>query len=188
MAEATELYDRAIGTFSRGVDAVRDDQWGGPTPCSEWTVRDLVNHMTNEQLWVVPLMAGKTIAEVGDAFDGDVLGADPKQSWKSAADAAAAAFGEPGAMDRTVHLSYGDESAANYFDQILMDTLVHGWDICRATGADERLDPEVVDHVYAFARPQAALFSGSGLFAPEVPVDDQADQQTRLLALLGREA
>ena len=67
-----------------------------------WDVRTLVNHVVGEELWTVPLLEGRTIAEVGDRFDGDVLGAVPSDVVDSAAKAAAAAFEEPGAADRTV--------------------------------------------------------------------------------------
>ena len=92
---------------------IRDDQWHAPTPDTEWDVTDLVQHLVYEQLWVPPLLAGKTIAEVGDAFDGDVLGDDPQRAWTSAAAAAQAAFAEPGALERTVHLSFGDVPATS---------------------------------------------------------------------------
>ena len=78
------------------------------TPCEQWDVRTLVNHLVNETSWVPPLMHGSTIAEVGERFDGDLLGSDPVRSWSDASAAASAAVAEDGALERTVHLSYGD--------------------------------------------------------------------------------
>ena len=71
--DVNTLYQRAVELFADRVSAVRDEQWGDPTPCDEWTVRDLDNHVTNENLWTVPLIKGGTMEEVGDRFDGDVL-------------------------------------------------------------------------------------------------------------------
>ena len=71
------LYHRTVECWAARVNEVRDDQWDDPTPCAEWTVRDLVNHVVGEDLWTVPLMQGQTIDEVGDRFDGDVLGDRP---------------------------------------------------------------------------------------------------------------
>ncbi|MEV8154693.1 maleylpyruvate isomerase family mycothiol-dependent enzyme, partial [Streptomyces fradiae] len=69
-----DRHQEALDLFSSHVHAVRDDQWGAPTPCAEWSVRDLVNHLTGEQLWVPDLVReGRSVAEVGDAYDGDVL-------------------------------------------------------------------------------------------------------------------
>src|SRR5207253_3519139 len=77
-----DIYRRAVEEFGRRMDAVRDDQWGNTTPCTDWNVRALVNHVVSEDRWVVPLLAGRTIDEVGSSLDGDLLGDDPKASWK----------------------------------------------------------------------------------------------------------
>jgi hypothetical protein len=74
VADIRELYRRASESCGQRVLAVRDDQWHAVTPCSEWDVRALVNHLVGENLWVPPLFEGKSIADVGDQFDGDVLG------------------------------------------------------------------------------------------------------------------
>lgn len=112
----------AIGFFSAGVHSVGDHQWDAGTPCADWSVRDLVNHLVVEQLWVPPLVRdGQTIAETGTAYDGDQLGADPVGAWDRSAGQARAAFEEPGALLRTVHLSYGDTSAGAYCGQMTAD-------------------------------------------------------------------
>jgi uncharacterized protein (TIGR03086 family) len=181
-----ELHDRAFSEFGRRVHAVAPDQWSAATPCTDWSVRDLVNHLTGEQLWVPPLLGGATVEQVGSRFDGDVLGADPVSAWDSAANAARAAFAEPGAMDRMVHLSYGDRPAEHYLAELTADLVVHAWDLARAIGADETLDPELVERVLADAEPQSGSLAASGLFDPPVPVPADADPQTRLIALFGR--
>src|SRR5687768_8970526 len=83
--DVNSLYHRTVEFFADRVNTVRSDQWADPTPCTEWTVRDLVNHVTYENLWTVPLMEGATIEAVGDRFEGDVLGADPIGSALAAA-------------------------------------------------------------------------------------------------------
>jgi uncharacterized protein (TIGR03086 family) len=179
-----ELHDRAFAEFDRRVHAVRDDQWANPTPCADWNVRDLVNHLTAEQLWASPMLGGETVELVGARFDGDVLGVDPVSAWGSAATAARAAFAEPGALEQTVHLSYGDRSAQHYLEEMIADLLVHAWDLARGIGADATLDPELVDRVLEFTAPHA--LAGSSAFAAPVPVADDADPQTRLIAMYGR--
>src|SRR5689334_15822622 len=96
----------ALDQFRRHLEATTDEQWKAPTPCSDWDVRTLVNHVVGELLWVPPLLEGRTIAEVGDRFDGDVLGDDPAAVATDAARALQAAASEPGAQERTVHLSF----------------------------------------------------------------------------------
>ena len=95
----------AIDGFGERLKVVGAAQWEAATPCGDWDVRTLVNHVVGELLWLPPLLAGQTIAEVGDRFDGDVLGDDPLATFVAAAAAARAAFGRDGAQDGTVHLA-----------------------------------------------------------------------------------
>ena len=142
--QTRDLYRRASDTFGANVHRVRPYQWDLPTPCTEWDVRTLVNHVVGENRWAVPLFGGGTIAEVGDRFDGDLLGADPMAAWDESAAEALAVIDEMGATERTVHLSFGDFPGREYAMQLFADLLVHGWDLARATGQDEILDPELV--------------------------------------------
>src|SRR5438105_4840075 len=133
-SDIRELFRRANEEFGRRVHAVGDDQWHQATPCTDWDVRQLMNHLASEALWMPPLLAGKTIAEVGDRFEGDVLGEDPKGAWDEASAGAGAAVSEPEAMERTVHLSFGDVPGEVYTWQVFTDLLIHGWDLARGIG------------------------------------------------------
>lgn len=181
-----ELYRRAQNTFGERVHAVRADQWTAGTPCTDWDVRTLVNHLVGEIRWAVPLFAGATIAEVGNQFDGDLLGDDPVAAWDAAAPAAIAAVQDPAAMDRTVHLSFGDFPGSEYASQLFADLLVHGWDLARATGQDERLDPELVAACAEWFADRAADYREFGAVGPRVTPEPGADAQTALLADFGR--
>lgn len=188
MSNASALYQRASDVFDAPIRGVRPDQWTAPTPCAEWNVRQLVNHVVVEDLWMPPLLAGQTIAEIGDRFDGDQLGQDPVASWDAAVTAARAAAAQPDAVSRTVHLSYGDESAAEYLMQMFADHLIHGWDLATAIGGDTRLPADLVDACAAWFSEREALFRAGGAIGDRLPVPDDADPQTRLLAAFGRAA
>src|SRR5215831_21226589 len=123
--EVPMMLRRAIGEFGIRVSEIRGGQWDAATPDTEWCVRDLVSHLVSEDLWAPPLFAGSTISEVGDRFDGDVLGADPQGSWRAASADALTAVDEPGVMDRTVHLSFGDFPGREYAMQLFADHLIH---------------------------------------------------------------
>ncbi|MFC7303329.1 TIGR03086 family metal-binding protein [Streptomyces monticola] len=182
-----ERHSQALDVFTGRVHQIGAGQWEAPTPCTDWTVHDLVNHLAAEQLWVPPLVRdGATMESVGERFDGDVLGPDPAGTWDTAAAASRAAFAEPGALDRTVQLSYGDTPAAHYCAQMVTDLVVHTWDLSRATGADERLPTDLVDFAVREVSPYAAELAKSGLFAAPVEPPPDADVQTKLLCLLGR--
>jgi uncharacterized protein (TIGR03086 family) len=186
MGEAIEMYRRSVEEFGRRVMAIGPDDWSRPTPCSEWVVRDLVRHLVYEELWTPPLLAGATVAEVGDRFEGDILGDDPQVAWKEAA-AQAVAAASPDTLERTVHLSFGDFPGREYLGQLTADHVIHAWDLARGVGADDRLAPDLVDFVYAFMAPQADQWAAAGVFAPAVDVAADSDPQARLLALTGRQ-
>jgi uncharacterized protein (TIGR03086 family) len=188
MTELIMLFQRAAEGFGGHVHAIVEGQWHDPTPCTDWDVRVLVNHVTVEQLWVPPLVQGSTVAEVGDRFDGDQLGEDPVATWDAAVQASSAAFGGAGALDGTVLLSSGDKATAEYCWEMTTDALIHSWDLARGIGADEALDAELVELVYERTLPVAEHLQETGLFAPPVPVPDDAPLQTKLLAIFGRRA
>ncbi|MGW0394956.1 TIGR03086 family metal-binding protein [Streptomyces sp. NPDC003042] len=182
-----EQHAAALRLFGERVRAVADTQWDAPTPCTEWSVRDLVNHVTGEQLWIPPLVSdGRTVEEVGDRFSGDVLGEDPVAAWDKASAAAHAAFAAPGALERTVTLSYGPTCASAYCSELTADCVVHTWDLSRAIGADDRLPDGLVEFSIKEVMPYADSLAASGMYAAPLEVPAGADAQTRLLALLGR--
>jgi uncharacterized protein (TIGR03086 family) len=188
VTNTADLYRRACERFGENVAQVSDDQWGAPTPCTAWDVRALVQHLVSENAWIRPLLAGKTIADVGDSLDGDLLGGDPKAAWRRSAEQAQAAIGEEGALDRTVHISRGDVPGGEYVFEVLADLTVHGWDLARAIGAPEAIDPELLDAVYPYYEPLVDLLKPTGAFGPVVEAPPDADRQTTLLAMLGRKA
>lgn len=185
--EPLEQHGRAMEEFDRRVRLVGDDQWELPTPCTEWDVRELVNHLVIEQLWAPQLLGGATLEEVGDRFDGDQLGDDPVATWEESSQAAREAFTAPGALDGTVHTTMGEIPTLEYTRQMTIDLAIHAWDLARAIGADERLDPELVAALYEVWEPRTEMLAGSGVFAPPVEVPPEADTQIQLLAILGRD-
>ncbi|GHC45919.1 TIGR03086 family metal-binding protein [Streptomyces cinnamoneus] len=181
-----ERHAEALDLFTARVHAIRPDQWHAPTPCTDWDVRELVNHLAVEQLWVPPLLDGAGIDDVGDAFDGDRLGEDPVAAWDEAAAAAREAFHARGALTRTVELSYGRTAAHAYCAQMIADLVVHAWDLSRAIGADEHPSKALVDFTRHEVEPYAANLASSGLFAQPVQPPPDAGAWEKLLAQLGR--
>jgi uncharacterized protein (TIGR03086 family) len=188
MAELIDMFRRAVDGFGRRVHVVGESQWSAPTPDTEWDVRALVNHVTVEQLWVPPLMSGSSVADIGDRFDGDKLGHDPRATWDTAVRASLEAFGANGALGGTIALSRGATPAEEYCWEMTVDALIHSWDLARGIGADETLDPDIAALAYERTLPIAEHLHETGLFAPPVPVDDGAPLQVKLLAIFGRAA
>lgn len=82
--EPLEQHARAMDEFDARIRLVGDAQWHLPTPCTEWDVRMLADHLVAEQLWAPHLLRGETLEEVGDRYDDDQLGADPVGTWEEA--------------------------------------------------------------------------------------------------------
>jgi len=182
------MFRRAVAEFDGRVRQIGAHQWQAPTPDEDWSVRDLVNHVVGEDLWAPLLLAGSTIAEVGDRFDGDVLGAEPSAAWTAASAAAEQAVDADGAMDRIVHLSFGDFPGREYTLQLFADHLIHAWDLARAIGADEHLDEELVVSCATWFEPMEEAYRSAGAIGARPPVSGHADPQTLLLACFGRRA
>jgi uncharacterized protein (TIGR03086 family) len=187
MTDVLGLFHRTTGEFAARVHRI-GDRWSAPTPCAGWDVRTLVHHVVEEQRWAPPLFDGATIAEVGDRFAGDLLGADPVAAFDEACRAALAAAEAPGALDRIVHLSFGDVDATEYAMQLAADHLIHAWDLAVAIGEQPTLDAEAVATVRAWFEPVEHLYREAGLVGPRTPQPDTATPQQHLIAMFGRKS
>jgi uncharacterized protein (TIGR03086 family) len=194
MDDLVAMFMSAQSAFGDRVHAVREDQWHAPTPDTEWDVAALVAHVVDEDRWVAPLIHGHDLESAGKIVagmrslpvDGGV-GADYVQEWDEAARNAADAFGEDGAMDRTVALSRGATPARDYIGEMVFDHLVHSWDLGKAIGYAEPLPADVVDAVYGMAKGMGDLSSYGDMFAPAVSVPDDSSTLDKLIALTGRD-
>jgi uncharacterized protein (TIGR03086 family) len=178
------LRDAADG-FGTVLDGVGDDQWPARTPNAEWDVRALVAHLVDEQLWAPPLLAGRTIEDIGDEIPDDPLGDDPKGRYRAAARRMVDALAELD-LDTTVHLSFGDVPAQEYLMQLFADHLIHRWDLARATGQDERLDPELVQACATWFAGREDLYREGQVIGPAVSTDGRSPQDD-LLGRFGRD-
>ncbi|MET7637335.1 TIGR03086 family metal-binding protein [Streptomyces sp. NPDC005438] len=187
--ELLDAFDTAQAEFGRLVHRVGADQWSADTPCAQWTVRDLVNHLTSEHLWAPWLLEGATLEEVGDRYDGDVLDGHPVDSWDAAASRSHAAFHVPSALDPDVrvHTSGGPSPVTEYAWQMTTDLTVHSWDLARGLGEPDELDEELTRTVHQRIAPQVDTWQGLGIFDPPVEVPASAGPTERLVALLGRD-
>lgn len=181
-------HRQALGATRHFVAGVSESAWSEPTPCADWNVGELLNHIVSGNWWAAELARGTTIEEVGSRLDGDQLGDDALEAYDRSTDAAAAAFEAPGALDAQCAVSYGPVPGSVYAGHRFIDILIHGWDLAVATGQDRTLDPDLVEACWAVVEPQAALLRGSGQFGHDVTVSAGGDPQTQLLAALGRRA
>jgi uncharacterized protein (TIGR03086 family) len=186
--DIASLHERALASTRRYVAGTSLGQMDDTTPCEGWDVRALLNHIVSGNEWAAELASGKTIAEVGDRLDGDLVSDEPLAAYDASAQRAAAAFNRPGALEAPCAVSYGPVPGEVYAGHRFIDVLIHGWDLAVATGQDPTLDPDLVAACSEVVEPQAELLIGSGMFGTTQPAGDEGDPQAKLLALLGRRA
>lgn len=183
--ELLALLRGCVGAWQDAVARVASDQWQFPTPCAAWDVRGLVHHVAWEDRWAIPLLEGRTIAEVGDSLDGDLLAATPAESSRAASDAMLALAAERIPLGGSVQLSAGDEDVAEYLRQLAADHLVHAWDLAVAAGQDSALDGDLVVAVAEWFADREPAYRASGAIGARGPWAQTA--QERLLSAFGRD-
>lgn len=181
-----EVHAAAVSTTEAIVARVGTAQWHDPTPCAGWDVRQLLHHIVEGNLWVRPLVTGRTIEEVGDSLSGELLGDDPLTAYQVSGAQATEAFRAPGAMDAPCAVSYGPVPGHVYCGHRFLDVLIHGWDLAAGTGQDTTLPTDLVDACWEVVEPQIDMLIASGAFGSRIEPDSDAGAETRLLALLGR--
>jgi uncharacterized protein (TIGR03086 family) len=184
MAKALDLIPGAIDRFGARVLEVPAGAWNDPTPCTEWAVRDLVNHLVGEHLWAPHILAGEPSEQVGDRYDGDLLGDDPVTAWEQAAQRSRKAWLGTD-LSGTYRFSFGEAPLTTYADQMLVDLTVHEWDLARGIAQPGSFDPDAVELCLAYARANVGRWDGLGIIDPPIPTDS-TDPVVQLLSLTGR--
>ena len=164
--------------FSQRVSAVSAEQWDAATPCTEWTVRELVDHAVGVQ------------ARTGAAIGADVsedLGDDAAAGWSAMTQAIMGTLQAEGTLEKVIETPFGERPVAEALGIPTMDLLVHTWDLSRALGVDESLPEEIVAHAYESLQPMDGMIRGPGMFDAKIEVADDADVQTKFIAFTGRQ-
>ena len=179
MSDLIDQWRTVADAFGTRLDAVQPDQWDAPTPCEDFTVRQLVEHAIDVQRQVPKGLGAHPDIDTP-------LGDDPAAAWGKIVAAADAALRSEGALDRAVPFFGGERPVREALGIPTSDLLVHTWDLSRAIGADETLPAEIVAHVYERMKPMDAMLRQSGMFAAKVEVAADADVQTQFIAFTGR--
>lgn len=181
------LYSRAVTEFGRVVAQGSGHHWDAPSPCSEWSARDVVGHVIAVQHAIVATIAGQRAPMNPMVDPGRHAGPDPAATWTVAAAAVAAALDQPDVLDRLVQTWRGQVTVDDMIGYNVGDTTIHTWDVARALGVDDRLDADLVAASLAALEPVADAMRGPGVFGQAMFIDAAADAQTRLLGLVGRD-
>jgi uncharacterized protein (TIGR03086 family) len=184
-ADALEPLTRALDQMGALVDAVRPAQATLPTPCAGWDVRTLVNHVVGD------LQQFRGLAKGGryERRDDDLIGDDWSAAYGDAARALLETWSEAGALEGTITLPFGEVPATWRVEQLIVEMVVHGWDISRSTGQSIDLDPELARRALAWGAEnlKPEYRGGAGAFGHEVPVSAEAPAYDRVAGFFGRD-
>jgi uncharacterized protein (TIGR03086 family) len=175
------VLERAARQTGRLVDAVRPDQAHLPTPCTDWDVRALVNHIVFDVRRFAAMLDG---ADAGPP-DTDLIGDDWSAAYRAAADALLATWHAQD-LGRVMKTRVGEFPVGWAIGQHVADLAVHGWDVARATGQSTELDAKVGQAALDWGRENLKPQYRGQAFGPEVAVAADAPLYDRLAAFFGR--
>jgi uncharacterized protein (TIGR03086 family) len=180
MTTVADRYRRLSADLTRTIEQVPSDRWGSPSPCEGWTALDLARHLVD----VHGMFLGLVGRKLGPApsVDEDVLAA-----WRAANGQLQADLDDPARAGAEFDGFFGRTTFAAAVERfVCFDLLVHRWDLARATGLDERLEPTEVAQLWAAVEGFGDTLRTEGVCGPAIEPPPDADEQTRLLCFLGR--
>jgi uncharacterized protein (TIGR03086 family) len=189
--DALQALGQARQEFEQRLALVQDDQWDNPTPCEEWDVRTLVNHVMLGNRMTVQLLGGMATSDVIAGLNDDLLGeaeADVRGAFASVADDVHASFAADGALDGTVQHPMGEIPRTMFIGFRACDYAVHAWDLARGISADDQLDEDMVQWLWEDCQPMKDGLAATGMFGEGASgtVGDDASVQHRYLDTFGR--
>jgi uncharacterized protein (TIGR03086 family) len=180
VSEIAERYGRLAADFTVKVAQVPEEGWASPSPCEGWTARDVVRHVIESHGMFLGLV-GRKLGDIPSVDD------DPQAAWDAARATVTGDLADPERASVAFDGYFGRITFEDAIDRfICFDLLVHSWDLARATGLDERLDPGEVHRVMELAQGFGEALRGPQVCGPALEPPPDADEQTQLLAFLGR--
>ena len=177
--------ERALAGTAQVVRGVEAAEFGSPTPCDDWDVRALINHML--QVSSALSRAGRGEAVPADLWELDLMDTDWAGRFDDKAKAAVAGWADPTAWEGTVSLGGAGMPAPMIATMLASDLVIHGWDLARATGQAYRFDAEAAEMTHRFVADMGEQGRQMGIFAAPLPVSDTAPALDLALALSGRD-
>ena len=173
---------RSLTAVAALISGIRPDQWSAPTPCEQWDVHRVVEHLVGMNLVFAAMLAGERPPRSGEGLRSDEL----PQAFSDSAARLLDAFAEPGALDRSYTGPLGSATGSDRLKIRLYDLLAHGWDLAVATGQPAQLPDDAAEDVLGFVREQLSDDARNGRFGPPQTVPDDAPAIEQLVTFLGR--
>lgn len=182
MSEVGARWARISEGFTNRLEQVPPGAWTDPSPCEDWSAHDVVKHVVDTTRGILTRLTGGD--PTAPDSDEDLLAA-----WAVESAAVTAALADPARAEKPVQSMFGEQTFAELVGGALCaDTLIHTWDLARATGQDDRLDAAAIEAAQAFLAPYGDAMRRPGGFGPAIEAAPDADPQTSFLAFVGRRA
>ncbi len=183
--DGSEQLEVIVPAVAGIIAQIRPDQLTSQTPCADWTVRHLLNHMIGGATAFAAGFRGEPLPDMTGPLP-DLAGDDPAAAFGEAVSSFGAATRLPGAIDRVLHVPFGAVEGREFLRFVALDGLVHGWDLCQATSQEYQPDEAVVAAVEDFARRFLRPELRGVAFAEEVESGATTTRLERLVAFTGR--
>ena len=187
MQQMIDAYKQTLDHTGTIVANVKPDQFDGETPCSNFTTKELLNHIIGGHYFFADVVAGKPVD--ADAPVPDLAGDDPASAYEASSKMILDVVSAPDFFAGSYTFPFGTLAGPAAMGIALLESVAHGWDLATATGQDATVDPMVASMLLAGARqaisPEIRNESGNP-FGPEIAVPDSASPTDKLVAFLGR--
>ncbi|PZC49202.1 MAG: Mycothiol maleylpyruvate isomerase N-terminal domain-containing protein [Chloroflexi bacterium] len=174
-----ELYEAASQRARQVIAGVKESQLSDPTPCADWNVQALRDHLVGGPSLGYGMLAGLGRQPAPEA-------ATPQDSYQEGVARFTAEARKAGALDQTLE-AVGGMSGAQFMMTLFMDTFIHSWDLAKATGQDTNLDGGLASVIYEAWQPNMDGLRASGRVGAAVQVPEDASVQDKLIAMMGRQ-
>jgi len=179
------LLERASDLTATVIAAVGEDQWARPSPCRRFDVERLLKHVIGAARWFASIPEGHIDPEEEEI---ELRAPSPDAVYRAAVAEGQRAWADPARLDEVYAFSWGQMSGQTAAEWMLIETLVHGWDIATSTEQPYDPDPELVAAAAEVVeRLDEDVLRADGMFGPAVEVPDDAPAFDRLVGLLGRD-
>ena len=178
--DPADLFRRSSEWAATVFSGVKADQHGDPTPCTDWDVAGLMDHLVGSNRFFAAAARGETPPGGG-------AGDDPAGAYRDSVGEVMAAYAAPGVYEQIIQTPGGEMPGAALYAIAASEQLIHGWDLAKATGQDTTLDPELAAAFDAMIRPNIDGAVEGGFYGPAVAVPGDASAGDKLVALVGRQ-
>jgi len=180
MSDTLDRYRHIADGLTARVTAAPAAAWDNPSPCDDWTAREVMAHVIGGARAGLDRLAGREHVPAPLT--------DVPADWARARADVEAALADPDRASAPVDTPFGAMPYEAFVGRLqCMDILIHTWDVARATGGDEKIDADAASHALEALRPMDAMLRAPGLFKPAVTPPPGADVVTELMAFCGRE-